>query len=214
MRAMDLAVFGANGRVGQLVVRRALDSGHRVLAFVHSRDPFPSQDRLRVIAGEVTDGGAVLAVLAALEGGGAVISTLGAFRRGTGPVLTPGMQSITAAMKRTGVRRLVTLTGAALSLPDQRPGLRVRLNKLILTTMDREAVADSEGHLEVLRHTDLEWTTVCAPTIRAEGPSGYRLDATMPLLTGSISGPAVAASLVDLAATGERAREIVGIHRD
>ena len=206
---MHLAVFGANGRVGQLVVRRALDSGHAVTAFVHSRDPFAQQDGLRVVPGEVTDGHAVVT---ALDGAQAVISSLGAFRRGTGPVLTPGMHSITGGMKRADLRRIVTLTGAALSLPDRRAGLRVQLNKLILTTMDREAVADSEGHLQVLLHADLNWTTVCAPTIRTEGPPGYRLDATMPLLTSSISGPAVAASLVDLATTGDRSREIVGIH--
>lgn len=56
---MNITVFGANGRVGTLVVRRALDQGHRVQAFVHSRDPFDQHPQLTVRAGDVTDAAAV-----------------------------------------------------------------------------------------------------------------------------------------------------------
>lgn len=44
-------------------------------------------------AGDVADADTVQS---AVGGADAVISTLGAFRRGTGPVLTPGLRTITS----------------------------------------------------------------------------------------------------------------------
>lgn len=205
---MNITVFGANGRVGQRVVGRALDRGHHVRAFVHSRDPFEPHGRLSVSAGDVADAGAVQG---AVTGADAVVSTLGAFRRGTGPVLAPGLQAITQAMRQHGSSRLVTLTGAGVTRPGRRNGARAHLNRFVLTLMDRTAVVDSEKALEILGATDLAWTTVCAPTISTDGPDGYELIPTMPSLLAKISGPAVAASLVVLAEGPATADSVVGI---
>ena len=59
--------------------------------------------------------------------------------------------------------------------------------------------------------TDLAWTTVCAPTISADGPDGYLLTEQMPSLLAKVSGPAVAASLVALAEQLTGTGSIVGI---
>lgn len=205
---MDITIFGANGRVGKLVVRRALDRGHQVRAFVHSCDPFDEHEQLSVSAGDVVD---AEAVERAVEGADAVISTLGAFRRGTGPVLAPGLLTITQAMRRYRAPRLVTLTGAGVTRPGQRNGARAHLNRFVLTLMDRTAVLDAEKALEIVAATDLAWTTVCAPTISADGSDGYVLTEQMPSLLAKVSGPAVAASLVALAEQLTGVGPVVGI---
>ena len=207
---MNITVFGANGRVGQRVVRRALDRGHHVQAFVHSRDPFDPHGQLSVSAGNVADG---TAVQGAVAGADAVISTLGTFRRGTGPVLAPGLRTITDAMRQHGSSRLVTLTGAGVTRPGRRNGARAHLNRFVLTLMDRTAVVDAEQALEIVAATDLAWTTVCAPTISADGPDGYVLTPQMPSLLAKVSGPAVAASLVALAEGPAGAEPVVGIRQ-
>lgn len=206
---MYVTVFGANGRVGTLVVRRALHQGHRVQAFVHSRDPFDQHPQLTVVAGDVTD---AAAVGRAVEGAEAVVSTLGAFRRGTGPVLAPGLGTITRAMQQHGCRRLVVLTGAGVARPGRRTDLRTRINRFVLARMDRTAVTDAENALTVVAATDLAWTAVCAPTITAEGPDGYRLTERMPSLLARVAGPAVAAALVDLAEQ-PRTSSVTGIQQ-
>lgn len=205
---MNITVFGANGTVGRLVVRHALEQGHQVHAFVHSHDPFAPHPRLAVSAGDVGDGDAVDA---ALVGADAAVSTLGAFRRGTGPVLTPGLTTISAAMRRRGCDRLVVLTGAGVRRPHHRGSTRARLNRLVLTLMDRSAVADAEEALDVVAATELDWTAVCAPTISAAGPAGYRLIEQMPSLLSKVPGPAVAAGLVDLAVQPGSAGPVLGI---
>jgi len=205
---VNITVFGANGNVGRLVVSRALQQGHQVHAFVHSRDPFEPHPQLAVSAGDVTDRDAVDAALAGAE---AVISTLGAFRRGTGPVLTPGLTTVSEAMQRRGCDRLVVLTGAGVRRPHHRTPARTRLNRLVLALMDRAAVADAEGALDVVAATELAWTAVCAPTISPDGPTGYRLTEQMPSLLGKVPGPAVAAGLVDLAGRPSPVGPVVGI---
>ena len=68
---MDLAVFGANGPTGRLVVRQALTAGHHVIAVTRKPDQYPlSSPHLDVVAADVTD-----PVLSA--GPQAVISTFG-----------------------------------------------------------------------------------------------------------------------------------------
>ena len=41
---MNITVFGANGRVGKLVVRRALRQGRQVQAFVRTNSPFDEHE--------------------------------------------------------------------------------------------------------------------------------------------------------------------------
>jgi nucleoside-diphosphate-sugar epimerase len=205
---VNVTVFGANGNVGKLVVDRALEEGHQVHAFVHSRDPFAPSTRLTTSAGDVAD---LDAVDAAMVQATAVISTLGAFRRGTGPVLAPGLRAIATAMQHRGCSRLVVLTGAGIRRPGHRSPARTRVNRLILSLMDRSAVADAEEALDVIGASDLAWTAVCAPTISPDGPAGYRLTEQMPSLLGKVPGPAVAASLVDLATRDAPTNPVLGI---
>ena len=73
---MQLTVFGASGRIGQLVVLLALERGHTVKAFVHSKNPFLDDKNLTIITGAVSDSATVGK---ALQGGKAVISALGSW---------------------------------------------------------------------------------------------------------------------------------------
>lgn len=206
---MNITVLGANGNVGKLVVDRALRRGHHVHAFVHSLNPFEPHVRLTISAGDVADLDSVDTALTKAE---AVISTLGTFRRGTGPVLTPGLATVSTVMQHSGCDRLVVLTGAGVHAPGRRGSARTRLNRLILSMMDRSAVADAEEALGVVDAANLAWTAVCAATISAEGPTGYRLTDQMPSLLSKVPGPAVAACLVDLAVQDSTGKPVLGIH--
>jgi putative NADH-flavin reductase len=207
---IKITIFGASGKVGQLVTRRALDGGHQVRAFVRSRDPFTPSDRLTVLHGDVAD---ELAVSDALAGSQAVISTLGSWGPGPKDVLTIGMQSIIPAMQQLDLSRLVSLTGAGGKWRGDTGGLRLRTNRLALTLMARSALRDGEAHLDMLDSSELDWTCVRAPKIRSTGQSEYRLSLTVPSLIGSIPGPAVARCLLDLAERHTFLRQAPGIHR-
>src|ERR1700736_6374374 len=101
---MNLAVLGASGRTGRLVVEQALAAGHTVTALVRSPEKLTiGNANLRVVTGDATEPSAVSS---ALEGADAVISTLG----GTGSVIADSTSAIVSAARQTGVSRVVVLS--------------------------------------------------------------------------------------------------------
>lgn len=206
---MNITVFGASGKVGRRVVARALDNGHRVVANVHSRNPFTEREGLTVRVGDVTDAGTIDD---ALENADTVISTLGTFGKGGTDVLTEGMRAIIPAMQRRGLKRIVTLTGAGAAWRGDRRGATLTVNRIALRLMEAGALRDAEAHLALLADSPLEWTTVRAPGIRAEGADGYRLSPGVPSLLTGVNAPAVAHSLVDLVEHPDYIRQAPGIH--
>jgi putative NADH-flavin reductase len=121
-----LAIFGATGRTGRYLTELALNAGHEVVVLV--RDPAKlklSHGRLRVV-GDARDFDRVLEVV---QGAGAVLSTLGPRRNSPsdGEAHVIAVQNVIEAMRRTGVRRLVTVLGAAVDFPGDQKGLFDRL---------------------------------------------------------------------------------------
>jgi len=95
---VKVTVFGATGKIGALVLRRLLDDGHEVTAFVRSPGKLGiAAAAVDVVAAELTDEDVIRE---AVEDADAVISALGPpidpFVRGT--PLTDGTRRIVAAM--------------------------------------------------------------------------------------------------------------------
>ena len=106
---MRLVVFGASGRTGRPLVRQALEAGHEVAAFVRDRSKLEiGHERLTVVEGDVKD---YTRVREAISGVDAVLSALGHTKSSAKDVQTVGTENIVAAMKESGVQRLVSLTG-------------------------------------------------------------------------------------------------------
>ncbi|MFC4591781.1 NAD(P)-dependent oxidoreductase [Sphaerisporangium corydalis] len=153
---MRLAIFGATGRTGRVVVERALRRGHQVTAL--SRDPaaIPPRDRLRVIPGDVRD---LAPVARAIEDADAVVSTLGRRRRGPA-ICTEGTRTILSAMATGRPRRLLVLTNYGVAESRHR-GLYVAASWLL----ERSVLRDKEHMEALIRPSATEWTLVRAPIL-------------------------------------------------
>ena len=80
---MKVVVFGATGRTGRLLVEGALARGHDVTAFVRAPDKLGAlRDRVRVVQGDVLDGGAVSDAVDGQEA--ALVALAGGRRQGRG----------------------------------------------------------------------------------------------------------------------------------
>ena len=165
--AVKMAVFGATGRTGRLVVERALGDGHEVVVLV--RDPGKlgaSHERLRVVEGNVLIPSKVEEAVAEAD---VVLSALGHTKTSTADVPTRGTRNIVAAMHKHGVRRLVSLTGAGVSDPGDRPKVVDRVFAGLLKVLQKDVLEDAEQHAEVIRGSGLDWTIVRAPRL-TDGP--------------------------------------------
>lgn len=171
---MKLTIFGATGRTGRPLVAQALAAGHEVTVLV--RDPARLSNRhpaLTVIAGDVLE---ATDVERAIVGADAVLSALGQVKGSPKNLLTVATGHIVAAMQKHGVRRLVSLTGAGVSAPQDQPKLINHLIKFALVTLSGDVLRDAEAHAEIIRKSDLEWVLVRGPMLtEGERTGQYRV---------------------------------------
>ena len=158
---MKVAVIGASGRTGHLLVEELLRRGHLVTALV--RDPV----RLGDLAGRVTvvtgDSRRVLRPLVA--GTDAVLSALGPTRKE--PALhQDSAAALIAAMREHGVRRFIGISGAGIDVPGDRKSPRDRVISALIQRLGGKVVADKPTEYRAWAASDLDWTLVRPPRLK------------------------------------------------
>ncbi|MCL7455294.1 MAG: SDR family oxidoreductase [Anaerolineae bacterium] len=167
---MRLAIFGATGRTGKLLVAQALEAGHEVVALVRTPSKLAIEDeRLSLIQGDVQD---PAQVQSAIAGSDAVLSVLGPTSNEPTYEVSRGMANITAAMEAHGVRRLVQSVGAGIRDPRDQPRLFDRLIKIALNLFSRHVYEDMGRTAEIIRASDLDWTLVRVPMLTGDPVQG------------------------------------------
>jgi putative NADH-flavin reductase len=155
---MRIALFGANGTIGQRILREALERGHAVTAVV--RDParfVASGENLSAVAGDVTDASSVAE---AVKGHDAVISAVGPkLPDGDPQIVVKAAHTLLDGLARAGVKRLVVVGGAG-SL-EVAPGVQLLDTPEFPSAWSPVATAHRDA-LDVFRAAppDLEWTYV------------------------------------------------------
>jgi hypothetical protein len=78
-------------------------------------------------------------------------------------------------MKRHGVRRLVALSGAGITLEGERKPIRGRLMSSAVRLLVRHVVEAKRREYLVFRDSGLDWTLVRPPRVVEGGPTGHVL---------------------------------------
>lgn len=171
---MKLAVLGASGRTGRLLVEQALARGHEVRVLVRDPARLPLRhERLAVVRGDATNADDVADTVAGRD---AVLSALGHAKGSPKDVQTTATRHLVAAMKAAGVTRVLSLTGAGVRDPHDKPKLVDQVFGLLLATLSRDVLRDAEAHARVLRESGLETTLVRGPRLTSGPRTGvYRV---------------------------------------
>ncbi|MFE7720784.1 NAD(P)-dependent oxidoreductase [Nocardia rhizosphaerihabitans] len=155
---MKIAVFGATGGIGRLVVAGLLDAGHRVTAVVRNPAKLTlSHPELTVITAELTDSDTVTE---AVRGADAVISALGPSlkRSATGSPVTDATKTIVAAMATTGVSRLIGLATPSLADPRDEPHWKPKVLPVMARLAFPNALAELKNMTAAVTGSDLDYT--------------------------------------------------------
>ncbi|TCM97081.1 putative NADH-flavin reductase [Paenibacillus sp. BK033] len=169
---MNIAIFGATGRVGRILAALALRDGHAVKALVRRPDKLQeladSWPGLTLVAGNTVSAGDVSETL---SGADAVISALGT---DGGTVLTDSFPLILEAMNRLKIKRIVAVGTAGVLDSRTEPGLLRYQSSESRRSLTR-AAEEHHAVLRLLEESGLDWTLVC-PTYLPDGPAegGYR----------------------------------------
>jgi putative NADH-flavin reductase len=188
---MNILIVGATRGIGRQLLDQALSSGHGVTALVRNPRRLAIQhERLRVIKGDILD---AESVARAMAGQDAVCCTIG-IKVPWPPVMvfSEGTRNLLQAMKKTGVRRLICVTG--IGAGDSRGHGGFLYDYLILPVLFRTVYADKDRQEALIKASDVDWTIV-RPGFLTNGPltKNYRMLTDMTGVTaGRISRADVA----------------------
>lgn len=211
---MDLAVFGANGPTGRLVVQQALAAGHQVTAVTRQPDTYPlTSPHLAVVSADVTDPEGVARALTGVQ---AVISTFGVpYGRRAITVYSRGIATIARAMADQGIARLVCVSSTTVATGDA-PGKALFWRKALIPFLrhgiGRTLYDDMARMEEVVQHSDRDWTIVRpAGLFNADKPTADYQVATGRLTGGITSRADLAETLVREATAPQHSRAIIEV---
>lgn len=171
---MKLAIFGVSGRTGMPLVEQALEAGYEVIALVRNPAKLSLQrNKLTLVRGDVMN---LADVEKTVQGADAVISVLGQRKDSPADMQTVATRNILSAMQKYGVRRLVSLTGAGVDAPQDKPKLVNHFIKFALKSLSGKALNDALQHAELIKNGDLDWVIVRAPMLNERPHTGkYRV---------------------------------------
>jgi putative NADH-flavin reductase len=195
---MKIAVIGANGRTGRIVVEDAVARGHQVIAVARTDQvSAPHDDNLTNARADVHDPDALNQ---ALVGADAVISALGVgTSRARTDVYSTGVSNTLRAMESNGAAKLTVISAVPAGPWAEQPMLHRRIALPILQRIFGATYDDMRRMETILqRTTDVDWISLRPPRLVNKPPKGaYRLD-TRPLAKArAITYGDLAAALLD-----------------
>lgn len=175
---MKITIFGANGQIGQHLVKQALEAGHEVIAYTRRANTIDIQhEKLQIVVGDLTDRDKLKEAIA---GSDAVLSSLGPKmtmkRKVTELPIAEGHQAIISVMEKHGLKRLITLATPAFSAEEDIKQIATVLPGFMPRIFMPSAYKEMIGIKKLLETTQLDWTVVriIDPNAKTDG-NGYAI---------------------------------------
>ena len=206
---MKLVVLGATGGTGMEIVRKALDLGHSVTAFVRTPDKLKKfADRISIVSGDLLNSTELAEVI---EGHDVILSGFGPrypVSKSDAHLLQQFSMALTRAMLHVRIRRVVIESVAFLFKNSIFPPAYV-LGRLFFSGV----VADASAMENVIQTSGVDWTIVRPPELTDKPFTGkYRVrEGHLPNFGLSISRADVADFMVNAAADATTVGKIFGV---
>jgi putative NADH-flavin reductase len=196
---MNVLILGANGRTGFQTLKRALEKGHKVTAFVREKDSINLlHPNLKVVKGD-----ALLqdSISKTVKGKDAIISCLSSSENSHRLLF---IHNIINAMRQHKVKRVIAIGGiGALQASEH-------LKVYETVTFPKEYIEVTQAHIRVLDAlltSRLEFTFVCPPMIKEGDRTGaYKTQESYPTQGWSVN----AGDLADFMVVELNERKYVG----
>jgi putative NADH-flavin reductase len=206
---LKLVILGATGATGLQLVRRAVEQGHAVTAFVRSPERLtPFINRIEVKKGNLLDASQLAQTL---DNHDAVISAFGPrlpISKADAHLLEQFATALKSAMEQTSTRRVVVESVAFLFKDSIIPPTYL-LGRLLFPGV----VADSAAQERIFAESSLDWTMVRPPEL-TNGPytGKYRVrEGHLPAFGFKISRANVADYMIKAVEQHLSSRAIVGV---
>lgn len=157
---MKITVFGANGGIGKLLVKQALDEGFVVNAYIRNPSRFEyKHPNLVMIKGELDD---FETIKNSISGVDCVISTLGPplKRNYEGWAVLDGHKNMIRAMEAENIKRLITIATPSVKFIKDVPSLVTKMPTIMAKLLFPKAYQEIVQVGLVVSASKLDWTIV------------------------------------------------------
>jgi uncharacterized protein YbjT (DUF2867 family) len=202
---MNVLVLGASGGVGRWVALLAVANGHRVRALVRPATPYDAPSGVEVLRGEALDPEVLDEAAAGMD---AVVCALGQRRAGrspwSAPLSPPALMArvtpmLTAAMRRAGTERLVTVSAGGVA--ESAAQLSAPVRWLVRQGQIGVAYRDLEAMERTLAGSGLDWLAVRPVTLVDGAPTGRAREVERYGLASTVRRSDVAVWMVEVLET-------------
>ena len=164
---MRVALLGATGKTGALVLQDCLRRGWRVQALARDKSKLQEHERLTCVQGDARSREAVARTLA---GSTAVLCCLGMHDISLSATdFSESVRCIVDVMHDLGIRRLLAIASAGVL---DRPSAG-NWNIKRLPAYLADVSAEHLRNYETLRGSDLDWTLLCPAYLKEDIPVGH-----------------------------------------
>lgn len=163
---MKILIVGASRGIGRQLLAQALASGHTVTALVRAPQRLAApHERLHVVKGDILD---PASVALAMDGQDAVCCTIGVKTPWDQPgVFSQGTKNLLQAMKKSGVKRLVCVTGVGAG--DSKGHGGFLYDMILRPFLFGPIYSDKDRQESLIKASDVDWTIV-RPGFLTNGP--------------------------------------------
>lgn len=193
---MKIVIFGSTGGTGLMLLRQAVERGHKVIAFARNpQNVIVSDAGIDVLQGDVLDPAAVCHAVAGVD---AAISVLGVrLRQAPGTVRSEGTRNIVNALSQAGIERFVSVS--TIGAGDSRDRLSWVARFLLPRIIGAERIEEAERQEEIIRRSNLNWTILRPPQlVDRPGTGHYKIGADLKTgLRSNITRADLATALLD-----------------
>ena len=154
---MKIIIFGSTGTIGKHLVEQSLEKGYEVTAFSRNKGNLNqfNHPNLKKLEGDVFN---VNDCQHAINGQDVVIIVLGSGKSRQSTVRSEGTKNIIAAMKMSGVKRLICQS--TLGAGESKGNLNFFWKHIMFGWFLKQVFLDHELQEEYVRNSGLDWTIV------------------------------------------------------
>lgn len=159
---MNIAVLGATGRSGRMIVEELLQRGHALQVLVRAPEKLGEvEQRVEVLVGDSRSPADLDRLVPGVD---AVVSALGPTSR-EGTLHTETAAALVESMGSAGVTRFVGVSGAGIDLPGDEKSWSAKLISKVVRAVGGPAFEDKRTEHGVYAASGVTWTLVRPPRL-------------------------------------------------
>ncbi|ACJ79505.1 SDR family oxidoreductase [Bacillus paranthracis] len=157
-----IAILGANGKAGKILVNEALEKGYQVKILTrNSTNTEKINENIETIIGDARNFSTIQDLL---QGCSAVINAVGQ-PKNESYIFSTVTKHILEAMKESKIKRYIVISGGSLNVTGDQKGIVNKIGATLFKLFLPKMMQDKYKELQIIQNSEVDWTIVRLPFV-------------------------------------------------